>query len=754
MTAAGTARTRRLHTLLTFALAAAVLGLIWWHAAASIQQMRQRALNGWAARQADFIELVAAEAESDFTAGLEQGQSQERLTAIFLHKLRQLRPLEGLGRLFVWSRQGPVFDSRFDRLHHKDLGHLLSQQSTHGGQNLGMLLQAVAEGGRGRGSYQWLPSTGPERVNWESIRLPGTVWTLFVATPEHAVLEATQAQGRVRGTVLVSSLASLLTLGAALAVHLLLRRVDHSQRKVLGAQAAMRSLADQRARLAALFESLPVPHAVLDQGGRVLKANRAFRQTVPMPHHAGPPGRHLVELPGFEAEAAAILAAMASGLAGPASPLEISLASALGQQRRYAVLLRPCPGPRPGQDQGNALADLPLASMTLTDITEQRQLEALLEESRALLEHRVMERTEDLSRAARKVEDSRRRLQALLDNMPDIAWLKDVSGRYISVNVPFARSIGLTSPSEIAGRLDQALLSPEEALFTREVDLTVIGTRQRHRVEQPYNVPGLGSRWHEVIRTPIFDETGLVIGVVGIARDMTERRQMLEELKDSEAELRRLNELLLSTQEEERTRIRQELHDSVGQLLTGIKWAVERAKLALGKGKAAQKAQTALADVVPLVQSTEEELSRILLALRPKALDELGLEAAVQSMCREFALGNPGVRMVTRIGLDESLLEPEVRTAAFRILQEALNNAGRHSRATKVVVRLGIREGLLGLTVGDNGQGFDATAPSPGLGLHNFQSRVRYAGGTCVVLTRPGCGTILRAKLPTTARPA
>lgn len=747
---------RPMRTLLFVSLTAALLGLIWWHAALSIQNMRARALDGWTARQADLAGLLALESLSGFNAALEAGQPQERIEQLLAQKLSQYRPMEGLGQVFVWSRQGPIFDPRLDHAP-EGLEARLKDQEAHGAQGLARLYQAVLLGDKGSGSYQWAPSTGPELVSWESIRLPAGAWTFFVTTPQAAVLKSEQLNSRIHAALAASALTSLLTLGAAWLLATQMGHARRGQQAARCAQEALKLAIAQRASLASLFESLPAAQAVIDQFGNVRKANRAFRQITGMPLTSEHPTVPLSGLKGLSGSAKEIREALEQATLHSPGAVEITLEGPAGQPLLYTALVRPLPRGGSGFEPPDPDRDSTLGTLTLVDVTGLRHMEKLLEESRALLEHRVRMRTEDVSRAARKVEDSNRRLQALLDNIPDIAWLKDVSGRYISVNVSFARSLGLENPAGIAGKVDQHMLSPEEAILTREIDLRVVNTRQSQRLEQPYTLPGLGIRWHEVIRTPIFDDAGMVVGIVGIARDMTERRRMLQELQDSEAELRRLNELLLSSQEEERTRIRQELHDSVGQLLTGIKWAVERAKLSMTKSKAPKEAQDALADVVPMVQNTEEELSRILLALRPKALDELGLEAAAISMCREFSLMHPEIRVVTRVSLDpeaERALGAEIRTAAFRILQEALSNVASHSEADKVTVQMGMRNGWLRLAVGDNGEGFDPAERSPGLGLHNFQSRARYAGGTCAVFTKRKAGTAVVARLPAIPRPA
>jgi signal transduction histidine kinase len=117
-------------------------------------------------------------------------------------------------------------------------------------------------------------------------------------------------------------------------------------------------------------------------------------------------------------------------------------------------------------------------------------------------------------------------------------------------------------------------------------------------------------------------------------------------------------------------------------------------------------------------------------------------------MCREFEQGHPGVHLVQRVEPETVPLPTELRTTVFRLVQEALNNVSRHSGATKVVIILR-REGVrLTLRVGDNGRGFHAFAEHPGLGLHNFQNRSSYAGGTYTLYTRPETGCALHFTFP------
>lgn len=733
--------------------AAALLAGVWWHALADIEHMREAALSSWEARQSSIAGHIAQVASLDMANAPEDGQSLTESLSRTLRKIQGLTPSSPQSQLFIWTRQGLLHDRRITEPPALDLEQTVARQTRLGGRNLHLLEKAVQDATDGRGRYSWSGTSPMELVSWVSVRLPGDTWTIFLSTPEHFVLKSSGINALTRRN-LVASLVACLAILAGLG--LLLRELRRRSQADLAArhvQAALDEAQSMAGQLAVALEEMPLAQAVLDAKGHILRANRHFRTATDAVWRTPPAGHALAELPGWNEHEAALHQAQAEAQQQGHASVELSLPGAGSQQRSYELNFSALRQAQASPERPRQLPLGPALLLSMQDVTEARQLSALLLESRSLLEHRVLERTEELARANRRTEESRRRLQALLDNMPDIAWLKDAGGRYISVNIPFAHSLGLESPTQIAGRHDHTLLSAEEIRFTRDIDQVIIASRTSHRVEQPYEIPGLGTRWHEVIRTPIFDDAGLVVGIVGIARDMTERRQMLEELRRSEAELRRLNRLLLSSQEEERTRIGQELHDSIGQMLTGIKWLLERAKLSLGRGKGTLAARTALADVVPMVQRTEEELARVLLALRPKVLDDLGLVAAVQSMCREFEQGNPKMRLVLRITAQEALIAPEVRTTVFRLLQEALNNVARHSAATRMVVWLGTRNGRLVLHVGDNGRGFDARVENPGLGLHNFANRASYAGGACALRTRPGVGTALRFEFPLTAEP-
>ncbi|HEY3232939.1 MAG TPA: PAS domain-containing protein [Roseiflexaceae bacterium] len=156
-------------------------------------------------------------------------------------------------------------------------------------------------------------------------------------------------------------------------------------------------------------------------------------------------------------------------------------------------------------------------------LAERRQPEAALQQARDELERRVLERA------------------AILDNIPDIAWLKDKDGRFIVVNEPFGKACGV-SPEDLVGKNDFDIWPRDLAQKYRDDDFEVIRTGRRKSVEEPLQPLGAEQTWAETIKMPIFDERGAVIGTIGIARDITARKQAEELLRRSKEELAALVE--------------------------------------------------------------------------------------------------------------------------------------------------------------------------------------------------------------------
>ena len=231
-----------------------------------------------------------------------------------------------------------------------------------------------------------------------------------------------------------------------------------------------------------------------------------------------------------------------------------------------------------------------------------------------------------------------------------------------------------------------------------------------------------------------------LVGVVIVMRD---RRR-------ADRKLKALTLRIFDTQEEERGRVARELHDSISQMLVGVRYALElaRRRLASGDARAADNLDRGVANLSAAIT----EVRRISRDLRPSVLDDLGIGPALQALTEEFEQ-RTGIHTEFETVVFSNRLAPEAKTAFYRIAQEALTNIERHAEAT--VVKLSVFGHKKGATmrISDNGKGMEASggrgAGSRGLGLRNMHERLERLDGRLTV-TSSAEGTLIEATVPLT----
>jgi len=214
----------------------------------------------------------------------------------------------------------------------------------------------------------------------------------------------------------------------------------------------------------------------------------------------------------------------------------------------------------------------------------------------------------------------------------------------------------------------------------------------------------------------------------------------------AEQELRRLSRQLVQAQEEERKSISRELHDEVGQMLTALR--MELRGMQELRAAPAEEFNHHLESAKHLAEQSVRALKDMAMGLRPSMLDDLGLGSAVQWQARQFSK-HTGIPVNVQIeGLPPSLPERH-RTCVYRLVQEALTNCARHSKARSIEVMVAGHDGLLAVAVKDDGVGFDpAAVRGRGIGLIGVQERVKELGGSLTLVSRVRQGTSLSARIP------
>jgi signal transduction histidine kinase len=206
--------------------------------------------------------------------------------------------------------------------------------------------------------------------------------------------------------------------------------------------------------------------------------------------------------------------------------------------------------------------------------------------------------------------------------------------------------------------------------------------------------------------------------------------------------------LIFELQEQIRKNIALELHDSVGQSLSSIKFYIE-ALIRSGEVVPESNLEYRLKDAIKMIQATADEVRRISLELRPKMLDDLGLLATVKWLLKEFQNAHPDLVINRNIDIAEHEIDDDLKVVIYRILQECLNNVGKHSFATDLTVDLQRINDAVELCVKDNGNGFkinggESVIFPKKLGLSGIRERAELSGGEADIRSVKGDGTRIR----------
>jgi two-component system, NarL family, sensor histidine kinase UhpB len=349
------------------------------------------------------------------------------------------------------------------------------------------------------------------------------------------------------------------------------------------------------------------------------------------------------------------------------------------------------------------------------------------------------------ARAELALRRSEEQYRLIAEHTRDLISLVGVDGKFLYASRGYERSLGY-KPEELLGTDPLALVHPED----RETVRVAWQQAREHRESRTaeFRMQHRAGEWRffESAGNWIFDEHERPHRLAIVSRDTTRR-------KVAETALRELPRLIREAQEAERRRVARELHDSVNQILSSVKFRLQSIEGKLDAGTVVEPGDVLQAKVY--LEKAIQEVRRISRNLRPSELDDLGLMPALRSLCSEFT-ERTGVAIDLKTARLPQGLPADLELNLYRIVQEALGNVEKHARATEAVLHL-VRDGtVVRVVLRDNGRGFDPAQPrgrkrkgqGPGMGLVDMQERAAFMGGTCSLNSSPGEGTEIVIEMP------
>ena len=361
----------------------------------------------------------------------------------------------------------------------------------------------------------------------------------------------------------------------------------------------------------------------------------------------------------------------------------------------------------------------------------------------------VLRDVSERDRIEKFLRDAATRYRQLFDGNPHPMWIRDArSLACLQVNDAALRHFGYSRDEFLALSFED-LFAPEQAPALRAALADVTRTPSTDTVWQ------MRTRQGELIEIEITWQRLEIEGhsaVAALAQDVSEQRRTAQQVLESREALRALLHRLNRAQEEERVRVAREVHDELGQLLTGLKMDLRWIERRLTEPGLAPQLLPVLDRVVAAAELNDLTIStvqKLAAELRPGVLDQLGLPAALAQRVRQFRQ-RTGLGCTLHCAEELAALPNALASELFYICQEALTNITRHAQAQQVLVNLDLDNGTVRLQVEDDGIGADLSAPAltGSLGLLGMRERARHHGGTITLESVVPHGLRVVAVLP------
>ena len=492
--------------------------------------------------------------------------------------------------------------------------------------------------------------------------------------------------------------------------------ISESRRAGARERAHLERLDQQLSEIETLYRTAPIGLAMFDCELQCVRINEKMAEINGVPIEATL-GRHVREyIPAELADQAEPILRKVCDTGEAVLGLEVQGQTAAGIASFWLVSYHPL------RDREGAIGGV---QVVVQDISARARAEATVKELNAQLEQRVMERT-------RQLQDSEHRISAILDASSDAMVTIDASGKIITFSRSAVQLFGYSADEAIGQNVRILMPLPERERHDAYL-------RQYAETRKPHIIGrtrALNACRKDGVLFPIeltvteIDHLGLFVGCV---RDMTSARTLEQEV--------------LNIARLEQRRIGQELHDGTQQELTGLGLLAQNLSEVIGRQGATQAAELA-ERVAAGIGQANAHVRALAHGLIPMPVDADGLPAALDGLANRTQQ-RTGLRCRFECCEPVKLSSSEPATHLFRLAQEAVSNAVKHSRARMITIRLGHVNGELTLEIGDDGVGIDPLKrPVGGVGLRLMQHRSTLAGGRLSVTPRAGGGTVITCAVP------
>jgi PAS domain S-box-containing protein len=364
------------------------------------------------------------------------------------------------------------------------------------------------------------------------------------------------------------------------------------------------------------------------------------------------------------------------------------------------------------------------------------------------IEYGYAEDITDRKKAEETLVEKEKKLQQVLSSTADNFYVIDPDYTVVLINKVAERNLEIAWGRSVKPGTNLLDVIPDKGEEPIKENFEKAFTGERIEYEMNLSHPGLPT-WVMIYFTPVINESGTIIGVSVVAKDISERKKAEELLHKSYEDIRQLASNLQSIREDERTNIAREIHDELGQQLTGLKMDLHWLTRKINSTDA--EVTDKMKESIELINATIASVRKISTDLRPSILDDLGLIAALEWQSEEFEKRS-GTRVEFTNKAGEITVKPAVTTAVFRIYQELLTNIARHANADQVTALLKQDNNRLYFRVTDNGTGFNLESISnkKTLGLLGIKERTLLLGGTYEFKSKPGEGSETIISIPLT----